>query len=194
MASCQSAVARITSHCLQAGTPPPTHDTGDYCRARSKFSEAALHELGKDVAEELQRRADESWLWKSRHAKLVDGFTFTMPDTLDNQREFPQQKSQKPGAGFPIARACAILSLATGALCDLNLGPYQGKETGESALLRGILDSLDPGDVAVFDRCYCSFLMLAMLTQRGVQFCTRLHQRRSSDFRRGSSRRRRHRA
>ena len=60
-ASCQSAVTQITSHCLHAGFQPPTHDTGDYCRARAKLSETALHELGKEVAEELQQRADESW-------------------------------------------------------------------------------------------------------------------------------------
>jgi hypothetical protein len=119
------------------------------------------------------------------HAKLIDGFTFTMPDTPQNQAEFPQQKSQRPGAGFPIARACAVLSLATGAIHDLKIGPYAGKETGESALLRGMLDGLKEGDVAVFDRHYCSFMMLAMLGQRGVHFCARLHPRRPADFRQG---------
>ena len=44
-ASCQSAVARVVSYCLQVGKTPPTSDTGDYCRARAKLSEAALHEL-----------------------------------------------------------------------------------------------------------------------------------------------------
>lgn len=118
-------------------------------------------------------------------AKLVDWFTFTMPDTPENQAEFPQQKSQRPGAGFPIARACAVLSLATTAIHDLNIGPYAGKETGESALLREILDGLKEGEVAVFDRCFCSFMMLALLQLRGVHFCARLHQRRPSNFRRG---------
>ena len=51
---------------------------------------------------------------------------------------------------------------------DLNIGPYEGKETGELALLRDILESLKAGDVAVFDRFYCSFIMLAMLRQGGV--------------------------
>jgi hypothetical protein len=78
-----------------------------------------------------------------------------------------------------------VLSLATAAIHDLNIGPYEGKETGESALLRGILDCLKVGDVAVFDRCFCSFLMLAILRLSGVHFCTRLHQRRPSDFRQG---------
>jgi len=52
-------------------------------------------------------------------------------------------------------------------------------------LLREILDAFDEGDVAVFDRYYCSFMMLAILSLRGVHACTRLHQRRISDFRRG---------
>ena len=37
--------------------------------------------LTVEVAEQLQLQADPAWLWKGRHAKLIDGFTFTMPDT-----------------------------------------------------------------------------------------------------------------
>lgn len=133
----------------------------------------------------MQEQADPSWLWHGRHAKLIDGFTFTMADTQANQQAFPQQQSQRPGAGFPIARACAVLSLATGAVCDLAIGPYQGKQTGESALLRQMLDSLNESELAVLDRYFCSFPLLAMLLGRKIDFVTRLHQRRPVDFRRG---------
>jgi hypothetical protein len=184
-AACAAAVADIATYMQQTGGRVPSGDTGDYCRARFKLSLPALRGLTAQVAQQLEEGADPSWLWHSLHAKLIDGFTFTMPDTSANQQEFPQQKSQKPGAGFPIARACAVLSLATAAIHALNIGPYQGKETGESALLRGILDCLKEGDVAVFDRYFCSFMMLAILRLGGVHFCTRLHQRRFSDFRRG---------
>jgi hypothetical protein len=86
---------------------------GDYCRARSTLSAPALHELSCEVAEELEQTSDPSWSWKDKHAKLIDGFTFTMPDTPKNQAEYPQQKTQKPGVGLPMARAVAIVSLAT---------------------------------------------------------------------------------
>ena len=79
-ASCQSAVAGIISHCLQTGREAPTSDTGEYCRARAKLSEPALRELNREIAEDAEDQADESWSRKGRHAKLVDGFTFTMPD------------------------------------------------------------------------------------------------------------------
>lgn len=184
-AACAAAVADIATYMQQTGGRVPSGDTGDYCRARSKLDVAALHGLTAQAAQQLEAGADASWLWHGLHAKLIDGFTFTLPDTLENQEAFPQQKNQRPGAGFPIARACAVLSLATAAIHDLNIGPYEGKETGESALLRGILDCLKEGDVAVFDRYFCSFMMLAILRLDGVHVCARLHQRRRSDFRLG---------
>lgn len=184
-ASCRAAVAAIVAWRLQQGLAAPTADTGDYCRARAKLSEAALRQLAVETAEELQQRAEADWLWKGRPAKLVDGFTFTMPDTPENQDEYPQNPAQDEGVGFPIARACAILSLATACVMDLAIGPYSGKETGETALLRELLGSLKHRDVVVADRFYCSFMMLALLLARGVDGCVRIHQRRHVDFRRG---------
>lgn len=184
-AACSAAVADIAAYLLQTGQCPPCGDTGDYCRARAKLSLTALRRLVVESARQLQRDADESWLWKGLHAKLVDGFTFTMPDTPENQEAFPQLNAQSPGVGFPIARACTVISLATACVCDVAIGPYEGKQTGENALLRGMLDTFDEGEVVVFDRYYCSFMMLAMLSRGGVHVCTRQHQRRASDFRRG---------
>lgn len=184
-AACVAAVADIAAYLLQTGQRPPSGNTGDYCRARAKLKLAALQRLTRDAGGQLEQQVDPAWLWKGRHAKLVDGFTFTMPDTPENQAAFPQIAEQQPGVGFPIARACVVLSLATAAVCDLAVGPCEGKETGESALLRTLRESLAPNDVAVFDRYYCSYMMLALLSGRGVHVCTQLHQRRRSDFRRG---------
>ena len=132
--------------------------------------------MTKEVAEELQQRADPQWLWKGLHNKLVDGFTFTMPDSASNQAEFPHPRTQKTGVGLPIARAAVILSLATGCAMDLAVGPYSGKETGETALLRSLLESFHPGDLLVADRYYCSYFLIALLLSRGVRVCARMHQ------------------
>ena len=109
-ASCQAAVARVAGYCEQAGVAAPTSDTGDYCRARAKLSAPALHELSGEVAEELEQAADKRWLWKGKfHTKLVDGFTFTMPDTPKNrglkrgQASFPCLSSEKrPDLGCSV--------------------------------------------------------------------------------------------
>jgi hypothetical protein len=184
--ACAAAVADIATCCQQRDLAVPCGDTGDYCRARAKLNPTALRRLVGQTAENLEQEADPSWLWHGMHAKRVDGFTFTMMDTPANQQAFPQAKTQAPGVGLPIARACAILSLATAAIQDIAVGPYEGKETGETALLRSLLlDGLHAGDLVLFDRYFGSYMMLALLRQRGVQVCTRLHQRRPSDFRRG---------
>ncbi len=185
-ASCQSAVARVMTYCQLTGKTTPTADTRNYCRARAKLSVPALRELSGEIADEMEESAEADWLWKGRHAKLIDGFTFTMPDTEQNQSEFPQANTQTPGCGLPIARAVAILSLATACVLDAAIGPYKGKQASETALLRTLFGSLKPNDVVVCDRYHCSFMLIAALMKRGTDVCARLHQRRHSDFRRGS--------
>jgi len=91
------------------------------------------------IANDAEQQADAAWLWKRRHAKLIDGFTITMPDTEQNQAEFPHPRTQKKGVRLPIARSVAILSLAIAIVMDVVFGPYKGKETGESALLRQMM-------------------------------------------------------
>jgi len=131
-AACAAAVADIATYMLQTGQRPPSGDTGDSCpeprrdcRARAKLSLPALRRLVVESAQHVEREANASWLWKGLHPKLVDGFTFTMPDTPQNQEAFPQAAGQAPGVGFPIARCCAVLSLATACVCDLALGPFR---------------------------------------------------------------------
>jgi hypothetical protein len=65
------------------------------------------------------------------------------------------------------------------------MGPYSGKETGETALFRTLFDKLAPGDLVMGDRYYGGWFMLALLQQRGVEFVTRLHQHRAADFSQG---------
>lgn len=126
-ASCQAAVARVVSYCQLQGLHSPSEDTGDYCRAKAKLSEAALRELSCEVAEGLDQATNAKWLRKGKlHAKLIDGFTFTIPDTAKNQTECPQQNRQSPGVGPPIARALAITSLTTACVMNLTLGPFWG--------------------------------------------------------------------
>jgi hypothetical protein len=184
-AACAAAVADIAAYMLQTGQCPPSGDTGDYCRARAKLNLMAIQNLVRQSACQLEQQVDPSWLWHTFHVKIVDGFTFTMPDTEANQTQFPQNPRQRPGVGFPIARACSVVSLATACVCDLALAPYQGKETGETALLRSLLDGFAPNDLVVFDRYCCSYMMLAMLKNRKIEVCARLHHQRHSDFRRG---------
>ena len=183
--SCAAAVSRVVVLLVALGREPPSDNTGAYCRARAKLPVAVIRRLACEVAERCERQVPASWLWHGRHVKLVDGSTCGMPDTKANRAEYPQPPTQKAGLGFPLARFVVLLSLATAMVSDLAIGPYAGKETGETALLRELLGRLDPDDILLADRYFCSYFMICLLLAAKVDFVTRLHQRRTADFRRG---------
>jgi putative transposase len=183
--SCHAAVLRVATLLIALQRPPCSEDTAAYCRARAKLPACVLRRLAREVGRNLERDAPSAWLWHGKHVHLVDGTTLTLPDTPDNQRAYPQPASQKPGLGFPMIRMVVLLSLATAALQDLAYGPYQGKETGETALLRALLADVPAGDVLVADRYYCSYWLVALALAGRVDVVFRLHQLRSYDFLRG---------
>lgn len=182
--SCRAAVLRAVV-AVALSRPLGPRDTGGYCRARAKLPQVVLQRLALQVGQRLEEQSLPSWRWHGRDVCLVDGFTASMPDTPANQARYPQPNSQKPGLGFPLVRAVVLLSLATGAVRGMALGPYAGKESGETALLRQLLEEMASGTVVVADRFYCSYFMVALLQAHGVDVVLRLHQRRHSDFRRG---------
>jgi hypothetical protein len=160
-------------------------DTGLYCRARAKLPTALFRRLALHVGRGLERVAPEDWLWKGRHVQLVDGSTSRLPDTEENQTAFPQPKTQKKGLGFPLIRWVVLIGLATAAIQGFAYGPYAGKETGETALFRELLEQLQQGDIVLADRYYCSYFMVGLLRSNDIDIVARLHARRKYDFRRG---------
>jgi hypothetical protein len=183
--SCRQAVSRLIAFLVTQGQPAPSPDTGDYCKARKRLPLSFIVRLVRRTGEVFRKRALPTWLWKGRRVLLVDGSTASMPDTPANQEAFPQPRTQKPGLGFPIARFLGIICLATGAVLDIAIGPYKGKKTGETSLLRTLLGRLQQGDILLGDRTFASYFGIAELARRGVDAVFRMHQRRKIDFRRG---------
>ncbi len=183
--SCLAAVARVAVLWAALGKEICASNSGAYCRARAKLSEAAIQRLSCEVADECEQQTPKDWLWCGRHVYLADGTTISLPDTEENQACYPQHNAQQPGLGFPLVRLVVLFSLATGLLHEVALGPYSGKETGEPALLRELFSRFQPGDVLLADRCYAGWFLIALLQELGVDMVVRLHQLRDADFRRG---------
>jgi hypothetical protein len=180
--SCAAAVARVMVLCVALGRKPCSDDTGAYCRARARLPLALVQGATYHVTDTAETQVPESWLWKGRHVHLIDGTTVSTPDTPELQAAFPQPSAQKPGLGFPLIRMVVLLSLTTAMIHGMAMGPYAGKETGETALFRQLFDRLKPGDVVLADRYFCSYFMIALLMALGVDVVTRLHQRRRHAF------------
>jgi hypothetical protein len=129
--------------------------------------------LTHEVAGITQARTREAWRWRGREVKLIDGTTVSMPDTPANQAEFPQNRRQKPGLGFPLARIVGVISLANGSLLDWAVCACEGAGTAEPMQLRRLLDGFQSGDVVIADRGYAGYFLLAELHQRGIDFVLR---------------------
>jgi hypothetical protein len=167
------------------GRKPCAPETGSYSDARQRLPLGVVTRLVRQTAREVEDQASDAWLWKGRRVSLVDGTTASMPDTPGNQQALPQSNAQGVGLGFPLVRMVAVIALASGVVRDLALGPYKGKDTGETALFRTLWDGLESGEIVLGDRYFGSFFGIAGLAWRGVDVLFRMHQRRKFDFRRG---------
>ena len=184
--SCRAAVARLIAHRISRGQCPCSAETGAYCRARKRLPEEFFSNVARQTGRALEKSVHAKWLWKSRRVHVYDGSSFSMPDTLANQREYPQPDTQKSGLGFPLARIAAIFSLACGAVLDVGICRYAGKGQSELGMLRSLWHLFLPGDVMLADRLMCTWTEMVMLKQRGVDSVCRLTSHRQADFRRAS--------
>jgi hypothetical protein len=172
--SCRDAVSRIIAHRVASGRPACSGKTPSYCNARGRLPTGVLRTLARRTAAELQAAAAPDWKWNGRSVFIADGSHVSMPDTPENQAAYPQPPTQKPGVGFPLARVCLLLSLATGACLDLAIAPYAGKGTGETTLLRRMYESLSPGDVILADALFDNDFLACELRRRGIELVARV--------------------
>jgi len=183
--SCVEAVAGLIAWRVARGKQPCSADTGAYCTARADLPEEVCHRLLQRTGRTVEEEAPREWRWRGHRVLDVDGSTFTMPDTPENQAEYPQVPGQRRGCGFPIARIVVVFSLAVGTVLEAALGKYQGKQTGENSLFRTLHPLLETGDIVLADRCFSGWFDLALLLQRGAYAVVRKHQQRPTDFRTG---------
>ena len=183
--SCQNAVNEAIINQLLQGVSAVSANTGGYCLARQRLPIDLVRELARQTGVLMDAHTPQGWRWRGRHVKLTDGTTTLMPDTAENQARFPQHGRQETGAGFPIARLVAVMSLANGAVLDMALGPYKGKGSGEYGLFRELLGCFVTGDVMLADSYYCSYFLIAALQARGVDVLFEQHGARHTDFRSG---------
>jgi len=178
--SCAAAVQRWLAWLAWRQQRSASPNTGAYCRARQRLPLALLQQAQQQVQARLldQSRAR---LFHGRRVKIVDGSSLTMPDTPANQAAYPQPRAQKPGCGFPVLRLVVIFELASAAMVAC---AKSSLAVSERALFRLLWPTLEPGDLVLGDRGFCSFAELYFLRQQGVEFVVRQHQRRGAGSRR----------
>ncbi|MFO0948723.1 MAG: transposase [Planctomycetota bacterium] len=118
--------------------------------------------------------------WLAAHRTfLVDGSSFSMSDTSELRGYFGQPSEQKSGCGFPVAHLLAMFHVGTGMLIEAIAAPMTTHDLSQMPLLH---PRLEPGDLLVADRGFCSFTHLAILRDRLLHAVFRIHHRMFVDF------------
>jgi len=185
--ACQDVLSRFLAERTAEGVAAIGLNTGAYCQARQRLPLEVPDRLYREVARALEEKLPKEWSWRSRRVKVFDGTTVSMPDTPQNQNEFPQNSEQQEGLGFPIARLGAVISLGSGAVMGHTVVACEGKGTGEQTLLRGLLPVLQPGDILLADALLATWWVIAEARATGVDVVMPQHGRRLTDFSRGES-------
>jgi hypothetical protein len=180
--SCRQAVSHVLFERLHQGYSAISINTGSYCEARKRLPLEPLKEAVESTGNTLHQQAHPTWMWKGHNLLLTDGTTVIMPDTPENQLDFPQQASQKPGLGFPIARIVGLISLSVGSVISYAIGAYQGKDSGETSLFSQLIEYIAPHDLLLADRYYCTWAILALMMQQGSHLLVQNHAQRKPDF------------
>lgn len=159
-----------------------------YCQARKRLPLAVFHRLLEETAARFRAATADRSRWLGHRVWLVDGSSFSMPDEPELQRHFGQPAGQRPGCGFPVAKWLALFDLATGMLLRSATAPLR---THDLAGASAISQPLEPGDLVLGDRGFCSYAHLALLVGRRLHGVFRVHQKQIVDFTPGRPRARR---
>jgi hypothetical protein len=153
-----------------------------YCRARGRLPFGFFHRLQNAVTQECfdadPLPADERW--HGHDVYLIDGSSFSMPDTPDLQATFGQPGRQARGCGFPVAHLLVSCQLATGYIRHLLAAPLRTHDLSQIAFVH---PALPVNAVLVGDRAFCSYAHLALCRQGGRHGLFRAHQKLIVDFR-----------
>jgi hypothetical protein len=150
-----------------------------FCQARARLPLAVFRAVLRDMVRAVIPDTEAIGRWRGHRTFLVDGSSFSTPDTPALQAHFGQPGNQKPGCGFPVARILALFHAGTGLLLEVLAAPLRSHEMSGIA---DILSLLTAGDVLVADRGFCSFVSLALVLNRGIHAVFRLHQKQIVDF------------
>ena len=171
--SCQNAVSRIISYLASEGLKTPSENTSAYYQTRKKLPEKLFKKLLETSAKQNEKKVFKKHLWHGRCVKSIDGSSVSMPDTLKNKKAYPQHGSQKKGCGFPLAKIVVLFSYATGSVVGVIIDVFK---THDIKLARKLTDYLDPGDILLGDRAFCSYIDIYFWKNKGIDSVMRLHQ------------------
>jgi hypothetical protein len=180
-ASCRQVVRQLQAMLVLEGRPAVDDGTGAYCQARARLPEPLLASALHLSAQAADQRVTPPLALQGRVVKAIDLTTLALPDTPENQAQYPQSSSQKPGCGFPRLHLLVVWSGRSGAVLDHAKGDYHH---GEMRLLHQLTPTLVAKDIVIYDRAAGHYVACARLQAHQADLISRVTKRKI-DWRRG---------
>jgi Transposase DDE domain len=155
-----------------------------FCKARKRLPLGVFKRLLCRLADTLlpnsrNAHADDEGRWFGHRVYIMDGSSCSTPDTPELQKYFGQPGNQRPGCGFPVAHVLVLFHVGTGLLRELLTSPLRTHDMSQVVQLH---PALQPGDIALGDRGFCSYAHMALLSFKGVFGVFRIHQKIKVEF------------
>ena len=107
--SCQNAVSRIIAYLASEEKETPSENTSAYCKARKRIPEKVFKNLLEISSQKLEKMEEKEESWGGRIIKIIDGSTVSMPDTIENQKAYPQTSSLPYWMWFSFSQNWSII-------------------------------------------------------------------------------------
>jgi hypothetical protein len=147
-----------------------------YCQARQRLPVGFFRRLHQAVLSPCRAQAEghRDARWRDHRLFVLDGSSFSMPDTPELREQFGYPPGQAEGCGFPAAHLLVEFDLRDGYLLRAVPAPCRTHDLAHAAVLH---QELRAGDVLLGDRAFCSYAHLALCRRRGLFGLFRAHQR-----------------
>jgi hypothetical protein len=150
-----------------------------YCTARGRLPLAVLQTLLTRCTAKMASSVRDTGMWLGHRLFVLDGSSFSMPDTDQLREHFGQPGGQAAGCGFPTAHWLALVHFGSGLFQKVITAPLRTHDLNGVAQLH---PELEAGDVVLGDRAFGSFGHVALLVSRGLHGILRAHQKLIVDF------------
>ena len=150
-----------------------------YCQARKRLPLAVLQGLGDEVATAALAARGGGGRWLGHRTLLIDGTSFSTPDTPQLRSHYGKAGGMREGVGFPASHLLVLFDHRSGLLLHAEDAPLDTSDLSAAPAAHG---HLRPGDVLVGDGHFGTYAHLALLSVRGCHGLFPVHHKRVVDF------------
>jgi hypothetical protein len=147
-------------------------DTGGYCKARLRLPVQSAKDLLVGSAQAIGKIFPRAGLWQGLRVNLFDGSTIRLPAKAALLSHFGAATNQHGPTHWPLVCLVAGFDLYSGAVNDVEEGPYG---SSEQELAAKLIRRMRQGWLHMGDRAFGIYRMAQVVHQSGSQGLFRLN-------------------